>query len=260
MVSAITPYLLLLCFSASVSLVHSFVIARPIIGYEGPTSTSLDMISPDLADAAITTTSHFLSLVYKEIDADTAKAHFFFLFGAGSGAGGIGLAQVPRIVKELQLIRQLSSEGPTQGGETLSTNPLVSLLYPKQLSLKDVQKVISKIPSAAKINAQGTSTSFFASKGYVVQEDFLVALQRASCNPLASYAAFQAVSKGSGKCVSPDDVDTSVEAYKTDEQLQLFTKDFETSVFTKLSSYVALAFLLLVTFDLIVETGIAAFL
>jgi hypothetical protein len=258
---SIATKLLLLCLSVSLAQVCCFVFHAAGRGNERTTPTSLGLFSPEsLTDDAIVSTSLSMSLLLKETDPESAKAQFFFLFGAGSGAGGIGLAQVPRIVKELQLIRSVSNEGPTQGGETLSTNPLVSLLYPKQVSLKDLRQVVSKIPPAAKINAQGTSTSYFASKGYVLQSDFLLALQKASCNPLASYAAYQAISKGSGKCVSPDDVDKSVKAYKTETNLQQFTKDFETSAFTKLSSYVALAFLLFVTFDLIIETGMTAFL
>jgi hypothetical protein len=258
-ISTTTRNLLLLSLSMSVAQVCCFVPHPAISSNQRTAPTSLELLSPESwTSEAIISTSHSLSLLLKETDPDNAKGQFFFFFGAGSGAGGIGLAQIPRIIKELQLIRSLSNEGPTQGGETLSTNPLVSLLYPKPVSLKDVQKVISKIPPAATINARGSSTSFFATKGYVVQEEFLLAM--ASCNPLASYAAFQAISKGGGKCVAPDDVDKSVSVYKAEKNLQQFAKDFETSAYTKVSAYAALAFLLFVTFDLIIETGLTAFL
>ncbi|CAB9516104.1 expressed unknown protein [Seminavis robusta] len=226
------------------------------------TRRNLAAITPDQIDA-LTSSSHSIAGLLKQINPDNAKAEFFFLFGAGSGAGGIGIAQIPRIVKEVSLIRTLSQEqgAPAPDEETVPTGPLVSLLYPNKLSVKDVQSVVQSIPAAAKINEQGESTSFFASKGYIIQEDFLLALSRQKNNnnkPLTSYAAFQAVSKGTGKTVSPDDVDTRVAEYKQD--LQQFTADFETSAYTKLGSYAALAFLLFVTFDLIIETGIQAFL
>lgn len=133
-----------------------------VCGFVPPTSTSrnifkstsnLRAIHPEISNA-LSSSSHYLSsLLVKQIDADNAKAQFFFLFGAGSGAGGIGLAQLPKITKELSFIKILSEAGPSEGGETINTNPVVSLLYPKKLSVKDVQKAIAKIPSAAKINA-----------------------------------------------------------------------------------------------------------
>ena len=60
------------------------------------------------------------------------------------------------------------------------------------------------------------------------------------------------MTKGSGKTVSPDVVDEQIALYKAEKgALTQFSKDFQASVVTKLSSYVTLAFLLFVTFDLI---------
>lgn len=208
------------------------------------------------------------NLLLKELDPETAKPQFFFLFFAGSGAGGIGLSQIPKIVSELNYIKALADQGPTSGTgngdeKTLSTSPFYSVLYPKPLYIKDVQRVIQKIPSSTKINQQGKSESYFASLGYVVQEDFFQAMK--GCNPLAVYAAFEALSGGGGKCINPDQVDEKVQTWRmagtsNDAELSVFAADLQKATISKLSAYGTLFFLLFVTLDLIVETGINAFL
>lgn len=201
--------------------------------------------------------------IYPEVDPAEAAVQFYFFFFAGSGAGGIGLAQVPRITGEFKMIRDLAAQGPAEGGPplaALTNSPVYKLFYPQPLSEKDVRKVLAKVPTSAKITAQGTSKSYFAAKGYVVQEDFLTALK--GCNPLATYATFEALSSGSGKCISPDEVDAKMAEYRKDIDagLQQFAKDVQGACLKKLSAYGTLAFLLFVAFDLIVESGIAAFL
>ena len=226
---------------------------------------ALAPVSPDdvsLLGDAFLSSSQFLSsiLVKKYQTGGAAEAQFYFLFFAGSGAGGIGISQIPKIVKELNEIRTLSKEGVTEKGDPVSKNFLVSLLYPSDISQKDVLKAITKIPSAEQINKRGNSDSYVASKGYIVQKDFLQALE--GCNPIASYALYQAVSTGRGKTVSPIEVDETLAIYKAEKgagALTSFTKDFQKSALTKISSYVTLGFLLFLTFDLIIETGLIAF-
>lgn len=224
---------------------------------------ALAPVSPDavsLLGDAFSSSSHFLSsiLVKKYQTGGAAEAQFYFLFFAGSGAGGIGISQIPKIVKELNEIRTLSKEGVTEEGDPVSKDVLVSLLYPSDISQKDVLKAINTIPSAEQINKRGNSDSYVASKGYIVQKDFLQALK--SCNPIASFALYQAVSTGRGKTVSPIEVDETLAVYKAEKgALTQFTKDFQKSALTKVSSYATLGFLLFVTFDLIIETGLIAF-
>ena len=129
-------------------------------------TTSLNLLAVGPNDVsmfgdALSSSSHVLSnvLFKNNMDPDSAKAQFFFFFFAGSGAGGIGLTQVPKIAKEWNFVRSLSKEGPTEGGESISKSPLVSLLYPFAISQKDVLKVISKIPKGEQINQRGSSDS-----------------------------------------------------------------------------------------------------
>jgi hypothetical protein len=216
----------------------------------------------ELTNAAITSSSQFLSRLFiKEMDPEDAKSQFFFFFFAGSGAGGIGLAQVPKVYKEIQEINDLAKVGPSQGGAALKTGPLVSLFYSPPLYEKDVAQVISKIPSAAKISAQGTSESYMASLGYVVQSDFVAACsgkgKAGGCNPYAASLVFEAMTGGKGKCVDPDEVDAKTALYKSNVQSVL--KDLQSAAATKLASYGTLAFLLFLTLDLIVESGIQGF-
>jgi hypothetical protein len=216
----------------------------------------------ELTNAAITSSSHVLSRLFtKEMDPEDARSQFFFFFFAGSGAGGIGLAQIPRLYQEIQEINDLAKFGPSQGGAALTTGPLVSLLYSSPLYEKDVAQVISKIPSAAKISAQGTSESYVASLGYIVQSDFVAACsgkgKTGGCNPYVASLVFEAMTGGKGKCVDPDEVDAKTALYKS--SVQNLLKDLQGAAATKLTSYGTLAFLLFLTFDLIVESGIQGF-
>lgn len=232
---------------------------KPTTSAPSLVTTPLVAMMPEISDQltyAITCSSHLLSKIFiEEMDPEDAKAQFYFFFFAGSGAGGIGLAQIPKVYKELQDLKELAKVGPSQGGEALKTGPLVSLFYSQPLYEKDVQKVISKIPSAAKISAQGTSSSYMASRGYVVQSDFVAACK--GCNPYAASAVFEAMTAGKGKCVSPDIVDEKTALYKSSFQTTL--KDLQSAAIVKLSSYGSLAFLLFLTFDLIIESGIQGF-
>ena len=238
----------------------------PTLEVVEPVSSALAMalapMTPDdlsLIDDTLFSSQLLSNILVKNYQGQSAsEAQFYFLFFAGSGAGGIGLSQIPKIIEELNLIRQLSKQGVSEVGNSVSSNFLVSLLYPSDISEKDVLNAIAKLPSGDQINERGSSDSYVASKGYVVQSDFLEALN--GCNPIASYALYQAVSKGKGKTVSPIEVDDAIALYKADKgDLTQFTKDFEASALTKVSSYATLAFLLFVTFDLIIETGLLAF-
>ena len=159
-------------------------------------TTSLNAIPPaELHDASILESSfHLISRLTQERDKETAQGEFYFFFFAGSGAGGIGLAQIPRIYSELSSIRALAGEGPSEGGEPVNVG-LSSVFYPTMFR-KDIEKAIAKVPSSAKISAEGTSTTYLASKGYIDISDFTASLAKSGCNPLASNALFEALSGG----------------------------------------------------------------
>ena len=222
-------------------------------------SSSLNVIPPELHDASILadSSSQMLSRLTQEMDKETARGEFYFFFFAGSGAGGIGLAQIPRIYGELKGIRDLAGEGPSEDGEPVNAG-LSSIFYPTMYR-KDVEKVIAKVPSTATISAQGTSTSYLASKGYIDQLDFIASLKQ--CNPLASYALFEALSGGSGSVVSPDVLEENLAKYRSaSDPVAAFVSDLQSASLTKLGAYGGLFFLLFIVFALIIESGISAFL
>ena len=93
--------------------------------------------------------------------------------------------------------------------------------------------------------------------GYVVPADFESALK--GCNPLAVNAAYEALSGGSGKAVDYETADAKVAVWKQ-QGVVAFSEDLAKAMLSKASSYFVLAFLLLFTLDIIVETGINAFM
>eukprot|EP00563_Minutocellus_polymorphus_P018780 CAMPEP_0197716516 /NCGR_PEP_ID=MMETSP1434-20131217/1385_1 /TAXON_ID=265543 /ORGANISM="Minutocellus polymorphus, Strain CCMP3303" /LENGTH=257 /DNA_ID=CAMNT_0043300891 /DNA_START=20 /DNA_END=793 /DNA_ORIENTATION=+ len=223
-------------------------------------SSSLNVIPPELHDASILeSSSQLLSRLTQEMDKDTARGEFYFFFFAGSGAGGIGLAQIPRIYSEAKSVRALAGEGPSEGGEPVNVG-LSSVFYPTMYR-KDIEKAIAKVPPSAKISAQGTSTSYLASKGYIDQSDFVMSLKQNKCNPLASNALFEALSGGSGSVVSPDVLEENLAKYRSEsDPVATFVSDLQSASLTKLGAYGGLAFLLFIVFALIIESGVSAFL
>ena len=221
-------------------------------------SSSLNVIPPELHDASfVDSSSQMLTRLTQELDKETARGEFYFFFFAGSGAGGIGLAQIPRIYGELKGIRDLAGEGPSEGGEVVNAG--ISAIFYPTMYRRDVEKVIAKVPSTATISAQGTSTSYLASKGYIDQMDFVASLKQ--CNPLASYALFEALSGGSGSVVSPDVLEENLAKYRSaSDPVAAFASDLQSASLTKLGAYGGLGFLLFIVFALIIESGISAFL
>ena len=209
------------------------------------------------AASSFDSSTHLLSKLTQTVDRETAKGEFYFFFFAGSGAGGIGLAQVPRIYNELSGIRALAGEDPSEGGAAISGG-LSSLIYPT-IYAKDVEKCLKVVKSGEQINKAGKSTSYLASKGYVTNDDFVASLK--GCNPLASYALFEALSNGSGGVISPELLDENVAKYRSaDDPVGAFNAALQSATTTKLAAYGGLAFLLFIVFTLIIESGMTAFL
>uniref|UniRef100_A0A7S2XJ43 Uncharacterized protein n=1 Tax=Attheya septentrionalis TaxID=420275 RepID=A0A7S2XJ43_9STRA len=216
------------------------------------TSTRLEAVSPDLADAAMTVAG-----IFKPLEKEMAQGQFFINLGFSVGGLGIGFIQLPRLYGIIQTIRALASEGPTEGGEKLKLGPIASLIFPAP-SEKDVLKVISKIPSSDRVIQLGSSQNFLAAKGYVVSQDFTEVLTKQGCNPLAVFAAFDALSSGKGAAVEPDVFDANVARWKVDGT-DAFATDLQKSSLIRMGSYATLLLLLFIVTDLIVETGIAAY-
>lgn len=218
----------------------------------------LGLADPSLLDQD--GTAPLLSLITKYTDPETAKGEFLFFLLGGSGAGGIGLAQIPRIYNELSSIRALGGEGPTEGGPSAAIG-VSSLLYPP-LSAADLGTAVAKVPTAAQISAQGTSESYLASRGYVDRADFVMACRSKGCNPLASYALFEALSGGSGGCVSPVVMEDKLAEYREaggkQATVDLVLGDLTGATATKLGAYGGLAFVLFLIFALIADSGMSA--
>jgi len=172
-------------------------------------------------------------------DAETARAEFYFFFFAGSGAGGIGATQLPKFVRYITDNRSLDGVGPTAGGNKLDTGIVSSLVYPT-LYESDVATILQKLPEAETIVARGNSEGYLASKGYIVREDYYLALE--GCNPLAKSATYDALTRGTGDVLSPIAFQENLDRYRssTDD----FVADLKVAVLTKVGAFSTLSFLL----------------
>ena len=140
--------------------------------------------------------NEFLITLLQKVPPDQAKSEFYFFFFAGSGALGIGGAQVPKLAKILQKIRDLGGSDKTLGGEDLAINPIATIGYPEPLKVADIQSIIDKMPRTETIKLNGDNKSYMASLGYLEREGFFRSMPNS--NPLALYAIFDCWSKGGG--------------------------------------------------------------
>lgn len=205
---------------------------------------------------AVTNAALTLAGIFRETGKEEAQSQFIINLFFSAGGLGIGFIQIPRIYAETQKIRTLAKEGPTEGGEKISLSPAASLIFPSP-SRKDVEKVIKLIPSAEKIS-KNSGDSYFATKGYIVESDFINNLK--GCNPLAVFEAFDALAGGKGSAIAPDDFDSSLIRWRSSGGVDAFAEDLQKSALVRLSSYSFLLFLLFIVSDLIVESGINGFM
>ena len=179
-----------------------------------------------------------------------------FFFG-GSGALGIGGAQVPKILKEYDSIRALGG-GSTLGGDNLDCNALATIGYPEPLKIKDIEQVIKECPPVDQILAKGEKKTYLAQLGYVERSAFDEVLK--NCNPLARYAIFEALTGGGGSnVVSPTELVSKIEAWRNGDGLELFKGELLKANLKKFSAYAVFAFLIALVLDLVIESGINAF-
>ena len=198
--------------------------------------------------------SFFISALQK-VSSDQATKEFYFFFFGGSGALGIGAAQVPKILNELNDLNSLKG-GVSEGGENLPCNPLATFGYPEPLKTKDIIKIIKNFPTVEKIAAAGEKKSFMAQQGYLERNAFIKCLP-AGTNPLAAYAAFSCFSGGPG-LAAPTAATEAAARWKTGG-VTAFANDLLRASATKFSAYAFFAFLIIITLDLIVESGLMAF-
>lgn len=186
-----------------------------------------------------------------------AKGEFFFFFFGGSGALGIGGAQIPKLLEEYNNVQKLGGSDITQGGPDLEASGLATIGYPEKLKQADIQQIIDEMPDMQVVLDAGPKRNFLAKQGYLEREGLAAALPQ--CNPLALYAVFDAMSKGGGDMANPAE---AAEAYKNwkDNGLQAFASDLTSANGRKYAAFGVFFFLIFIVLELIVESGINAFL
>ncbi|KAL7527709.1 hypothetical protein ACHAXR_002089 [Thalassiosira sp. AJA248-18] len=195
---------------------------------------------------------------------EAARQKFWFYFFAGSGAGGIGLAQLPSMFREVGVARDTAGTGSTLGGAALNAGPLVGIYYDSEISKDDVADAIQKAPTAEFISSRSTSLNYMASKGYIEQRDFVKEMEAKKCNPLASYALYDAISSGKGGVVSPVVYEDKLLEYRegssAGDLASSFVGDLNGFLAVKVGAFFGLVFCLLVDVGFIANAGIAGFL
>jgi len=158
----------------------------------------------------------------------------------------------------------VAGTGSTRGGAALDAGPLVGIYYDNEISSEDVADAIQKAPTAEFISGRSESLNYMASKGYIVQGDFIKEMDAKKCNPLASYAIYDAISSGKGGVVSPKDYEDKLSAYRegssAGDVASLFLGDLNKFLAVKVIAFFGLVTCLLVDFGLIAKTGIEGFL
>lgn len=210
---------------------------------------------PDISDSVQSSTSLVTSLLQK-VSPDQARSEFFFFFFGGSGALGIGGAQIPKLLAEFKELQALAG-GVTKGGKILSILPLATLGYPESLREADIEDIINSVPSVETILKKGPKTSYLAQKGFLEREGFSASLP--GRNPLALYAAYDALSKGGGDLAAPQEAAQVIAAWKSGG-VEAFKNSLLLATVRKYSAYSVFALLIALVLDLIIESGINAFL
>jgi hypothetical protein len=189
-------------------------------------------------------TKRFLSNVDMS-DVESARKLFYLWFFGGSGGGGIAIAAFPEMYKRFMDMRSLGSSSSsssnkaaglgtaTEKEETIGISPLC--LYPEDLKLKDVQKILNNPMSVEKMVKLGPKESFWAERGYLRYEAFKAANR--DCNPLAVRAVFDAFTT-STSTVEPDIAQNLLDSFR--EDLALFKN---TLLWNKVKGYSAIALL-----------------
>eukprot|EP00557_Chaetoceros_sp_GSL56_P000785 CAMPEP_0176498358 /NCGR_PEP_ID=MMETSP0200_2-20121128/12273_1 /TAXON_ID=947934 /ORGANISM="Chaetoceros sp., Strain GSL56" /LENGTH=231 /DNA_ID=CAMNT_0017896549 /DNA_START=297 /DNA_END=992 /DNA_ORIENTATION=+ len=182
-------------------------------------------------------------------DIESARKLFYLWFFGGSGGGGIAIAAFPEMYKRFVDMRSLGSSSSSSSSssnksdrknnnndnvETIGLSPLC--LYPEDLKLKDVQKVLNNPVTVEKMVNLGPKDSFWAERGYLRFEAFKAANRDA--NPLVVRAVFDALT-ASTSTVEPDIAQKRLDLFR--EDLMLFKN---TLLWNKLQGYSAIALLL----------------
>lgn len=201
--------------------------------------------------------SSLLLNILQRVDPSQARSEFFFFFFGGSGALGLGFKQIPGLIAEYQKVQQLSG-GVTKGGENLEISPLATIGFPEPLKKADIEDILNDFPSVDVISANGPKRSYLAQRGLLERDGFVASLP--GKNPLALYAVYEALSKGGGDLASPTEAKQFISKWLGEGGIEAFKSDLTVATTKKYAAYAVFLFLIAVVLDLIVESGLNAFL
>jgi len=172
-------------------------------------------------------------------DVESARGVFYFWFFGGSGGGGIALSQFPQQFANFKRLYEISSDGPSGGGDTVGISPLC--LYPRDLCKADLDKIFTNklVRNVQKMVEQGPKPNYMSEKGYLCYPSFVAAC--AGCDPLTVRAVFDAMSTGDN--VEPDLAQDKLDGFAADASPDraAFKSAF---LGTKLQGFSSIAFLL----------------
>lgn len=197
-----------------------------------------------------------LTSLLQKVPQQQAQNEFFFFFFGGSGALGIGAAQIPNLLAEFNDMKALAG-GPSKGGEALQCSPIATLGFPEPLREGDIEYIIANLPTVEQIDSKGKKLTFIAKNGGLERDAFAECLPE-DTNPLAMYAAFEALAKGNANFANPVDARTIMDEWKQGG-VDAFAESFNSSKTIRFSAYSFFAFLLALVFDLVIESGLNAF-
>jgi hypothetical protein len=217
---------------------------------------------------------------------EEARGKFWFYFLAGSGAGGIGAAQLPSVFRDANEARAAAAaaaaaaanggggrggkigRGRVGGGETSTTTldagPFVRCYYDADMNVESLIDAVNGAPKSSYISGRSRSKNYMASKGYIERSDYVREMNERGCDPLASYALYDAISAGKGGVISPVVYDDGLAAYgemiRDGRFARSFAVDLNGFLAVKLGAFVGLVFCLFVDLGFVAKNGIQGFL
>ena len=205
-----------------------------------------------------TSTFSLLTSVLQKVPKSQAQSEFYFFFFGGSGALGLGFAQLPKLLSSYKALQDLKG-GPSKGGDNLKCGPVVAFGLPEPIKRADVQYIIDNLPTAEEIDKKGKKVTFIAQSGYLEREAFYDCLPKA--NPVALYAAFNALGQGNTDFADPNVVTAKRQRWQqpAPRGTDAFVSDLQIASLKKASAFTVFALLIALVLDLIVESGQNAF-
>ena len=125
--------------------------------------------------------------------------------------------------------------------------------------MQDLESIFQNLPDLQTLLSKGDKKTYMSQLGYV--EEVALARSLPDANPLALRSLYDAVSGGGGGgVISPSILTQKVSAYRESGGLEAFKTDLLVSSLKKNSAYLAFLLLIALVFDLIIESGVNAFL